>query len=506
MHAPTFLAFDLGAESGRAVLGTLMDEVLTLDEIHRFPNEPVQLGDTLHWNLLWLYASVLRGLQAAAGYRGEIESFGIDSWSLDFGLLGGRRESWENGSEDLGPEACALELLGNPVHYRDRRTEGLVEIASQALLPRRMFELTGLTPNQIHTAFQLYALRLSHSPLLRAAETFLMIPDLLGYYLTGARVRERTNAIHTQLYDPRKGDWCAEMFGALDLPIEIMPPLVDPGTRLGTLTEQVQQATGLGPLQLVAPCTHDTGSAVAAVPAEGPADAFLSSGTWSILGALTAEPITTPEAFAARLNNELSMGFFICRNIMGLWLLQQARAAWERAGQPLSYEELEARAAQAPPGGPIVVPDAPVFLAPPDMPTAIREFCRATGQTVPDSVEMMARCILESLALSYRHGLEQFGRVLGQRFMNLRIVGGGSQNGLLCRLTADATGLFTTAGPVEATVVGNLLVQAWATGHLHSTAEMREVVRNSFELEEYEPRRNAVLEEQYGKFVEMAEA
>lgn len=521
MINPRFLAFDLGAESGRAVVGTLAAGRLALEEIHRFPNEPVEIAGTLHWNLLGLYQQVLKGMRLyAERYGPEVASLGIDSWSVDFGLL-----------------AADGSLLGNPVHYRDRRTEGMVEVAAERMPLERMYELTGMSPNQIHTAFQMLALREQKSPLLPAAATFLMIPDLLAYFLTGEQVCERTNAIHSQLYDPRRREWCGEVFSALGLPLAIMPPLVDPGTQVGTLRESVQRATGLGAVPVVAPCTHDTGSAVAAVPfgpapsglragtppgtggaeqphalpaplagkggaeqSEGGHAAFLSSGTWSVLGALTPEPVTTPEAYAARINNELSLDFFVCRNIMGLWLLQECRRAWEREGRSYTYGELVEAAQAAPGGGPVVFPDAPDFLAPADMPAAIGEYCRATGQRPPEDVGPMVRCILESLALSYRQGLGQFSRVLGRQFQALHVVGGGSQNTLLCQLTADATGLPVTAGPVEATVAGNLLVQALAGGFVADVSELREVVRASFQPQEYEPVENEALEGQWERY------
>lgn len=484
-----FLAFDLGAESGRAVAGTLAEGRLTLDEIHRFPNEPVEIAGTLHWDILALYSHVLKGMRAYVDkYGPEVESLGIDSWSVDFGLL----------AADGG-------LLANPVHYRDRRTDGMVEVAAARFPLIRLYELTGMSPNQIHTAFQMLSLREQESPLLPVAATFLMIPDLLAYFLTGERFGERTNAIHSQLYDPRDGEWCGEVMTMLDLPQQIMPPLVDPGTQVGTLRESVRQATGLGAVPVIAPCTHDTGSAVAAVPFRGEHGAFLSSGTWSVLGALTPAPVTTRDAYAARINNELSLDFFICRNIMGLWLLQECRRSWERAtGESYGYDQLVRWAQEVPAGGPIVFPDAPDFLAPPDMPTALQDYCRRTGQPVPEDVAALVRCILDSLALSYRHGLGQFTAVLGHGFEVIHIVGGGSQNALLCQLTADATGRPVTAGPVEATVAGNLLVQALAGGFLADKSELRQVVQASFEPVEYTPQANLPLEKQYGRYVELA--
>jgi rhamnulokinase len=329
--------------------------------------------------------------------------------------------------------------------------------------------------------------------------------ELFDCFLSGAQFCERTNAIHTQLYDPRTGQWCPEVFPFFGLPPTIAPELIDPGTVLGPLRPEVQRSTGLQKTQLIAPCHHDTASAVAAVPATGTDWACLSCGAWSILATLTPEPVTTSEALAAGLNNELTLGsLFVCRNLVGLWLLQQARAAWERDGQTFSYEELTHLGEQAPPGGPLIRPNDPCFLSPPDMLEALREYCLRTGQTPPAGVPATVRCILESLALSYREGLEQFARVLARDFQALHIVGGGARNGLLCQLAADATGLPVVAGPVEATVAGNVMVQALALGHVSSPQEIREVVRASSALTEYLPSPTTYMEERYGAYQALA--
>lgn len=489
MVEPRFLAFDLGAESGRVVVGTLAEGRLSLEEIHRFPNEPVEIAGTLHWDILSLHHNVLKGMTAYVQQFGDtVAGVGLDSWSVDFGLL-----------------AADGNLLQNPVHYRDARTEGMVKIAARQLPPERLFQLTGIGINQIHTVFQLLSLRQVDSPVLKVAATFLMIPDLLAYFLTGAKFCERTNASHTQLWDPHTRQWAEQVFTALDLPPDLMPPLIDPGTILGPLRESVSHATGLREAAVVAPCTHDTASAVAAVPAPGDDWALLSSGTWSILGALTEQAITSPQAFAARINNELALdSFFVCRNIMGMWLLQQCRLAWEREGHSYSYEELIRLAEQAPPGGPLVYPDHPSFLAPEDMPSAIREYCAATGQRPPEDVAALTRCILESLALCYRYELEQMAEIVGHEFSVLHVVGGGSLNTLLCQMTAEALGIPVIAGPVEATVMGNVLVQALALGYISSAQEIREVVRASTTLREYEPRHATPRDEQYERYRNLA--
>ena len=485
-----FLAFDLGAESGRAVVGTLSDDRLETEEIHRFLNEPVEVHDTRYWDILALYNNLLKGMRAYVARHGEnVDGIGIDTWAIDFGLLG------EDGH-----------LLENPIMYRDRRTEGMVEEAAKKMPPERLAEITGLAVFAIHTFFQMLSLRLKRKAFLDTARTYLMIPDLLGYFLTGEKVCERSNAITTQLYDPRLGDWSREIFETFDLPLDIMPPIVDPGTVLGELRESVCRAVGLREALVIDGCTHDTGAAVAAVPARGDNWAFISSGTWSIVGSLSDCVVTGPGPYAARTCNELTFGSLILvRNIMGLWLLQQARAAWARQGQEYTYAELAALAEQAPAGGPIVYPDDPIFLAPDDMTAAIAQFCVRTGQAPPEGVPATCRCILESLALCYRQALEQIGSFLGRQYEVLHIVGGGSQNRPLCQFTADATGLPVYAGPAEATVAGNILVQACARGYLSGPQDVREVVRNSTQLVEHTPRQQAYWDDRYALYLAIYE-
>ena len=490
MDKHRFLAFDLGAESGRAVVGTLAGDRLSLEEIHRFANEPVEVCGTLHWDILNLYNSVLKGMRAYSRRFGDwVDGIGIDTWAVDFGLLA------EDGS-----------LLQNPVHYRDRRTQGVPERVHQSMSRQELFQRTGLSSSPIHTLYQLLSVRLRQGPILKSAATFLMIPDLLAYFLTGNKQCERTNAISTQLYNPRSGRWHDEIFNAFELPRSIMPELVDPGSVSGELRESVKRETGLNQATVIAPCTHDTASAVAAVPGRGDDWAFISSGTWSVLGALTDEIITTLAAFSARVCNELTMGsFFLCRNIMGLWLLQQARTVWRKAGESYSYADLVKLAAQAPAGGALIHPDDAAFLAPDDMCRAISAYCESTGQPPPKGPAETTRCILESLALSYRHGLDQLAGILGRDFNVVHIVGGGSLNGLLCQFAANATGIRVLAGPVEATVAGNVLVQALACGYLNSPRQIRGVVRESSTLVEYEPHDSTRWQDRYGEYLALIE-
>ena len=485
-----FLAFDLGAESGRAVVGTLVGGRLSLDEIHRFPNEPVEVCGTLHWDILALYNNILKGMRTyVKRFGGSVDGIGIDTWGVDFGLLG------RDGS-----------LLQNPVHYRDRRIEGMAEEVNRKMSESELYERTGMDLLPVCTLYQLVSLRVNKSPVLESAGQFLMTPDLLGYFLTGRKRCERTIAISSLLYDFRTGGWHREIFETFDLPLSIMPELVDPGSVLGELRKSVRRATGMDEAAVIAVCSHDTASAVAAVPGTRDDWAFISSGTWSVLGSLTEGVATSNEALSAHMSNELTLqSFFLCRNIMGLWLLQQARAAWERQGESYSYADLVRLAESAPEGGPVVNPNDASFIAPEDMCKTIRDYCRRTGQAEPQGPAETTRCLLESLALCYRHALKQLAHIMGRRFNVLHIVGGGSQNTLLCRLTADATGIPVMAGPVEATASGNVLVQAFARGCLGSAQEVRDIVRGSFKLVEYQPGDTARWEDGYARYLRLVE-
>ena len=486
-----FLAFDLGAESGRAVLGHLQDGSLSLEEIYRFPNEPVLVNQTLFWDVLALYNHVLKGMREYSARSGDsLDGIGFDTWGVDFGLL-----------------ATNGDLLQNPVHHRDRRTEKILEQVRSRIGLEELFHRTGMSLLPINTSAQLLSLRVQQSPLLDCASTFLMMPDLLAYFLTGRKSCERTNAITTQLYDPWKHQWNREVVNKLDIPDRLLPDLIDPGTILGEVCDSVSKSTGVKGGPVISPCTHDTASAVAAVPAQGKDWAFLSSGTWSILGTLTPEVVTSPAAFSAGLFNELTFhSFFLCRNIMGLWMLQQARAGWQRLGQQHSYQELTSLAVEAPEGLAFIDPDDIRFLAPEEMLQAIAEYCQQTTQPIPQGPGETTRCILESLALAYRHKLDQLGAMLGRSFSVLHIVGGGSKNTLLCQLTANATGLPVVAGPAEATVAGNVMVQAFALGCIGSPDEIRQVVRSSSKLVQYEPKERTLWQDYYGKYLRLVEA
>jgi rhamnulokinase len=462
-----YLAVDLGAESGRVVLGRFDGGRVSLEEVHRFPNTAVRLPDGLHWDVLRILSEVKDGLARAAREE-KIEGVGVDSWGVDFGLLD---------SEGV--------LVSNPYHHRDARTEGMMEEAFGLVSKEEIYQTTGIQFLPINTLYQLLAMR--GSPLLEAAETMLLIPDLINYWLTGEKTCEYTNATTTQLLD-FEGRWSHDLFGRMGLPTRVLAPVVPPATELGPLLPDVAEEIGAGP-PVFAVASHDTASAVVAVPAHDEDFAYISSGTWSLVGVETPEPVVTREAMEANFTNEGGFGgkTRLLRNVMGLWLLQECRRTWAREGREYSYEELAHMAEDAPAGGPVVDPDHPAFLAPGDMLSRIRRFCEATGQEQPQEPGVVTRCVLESLALKYRWVLEKTEEIIGREVGVVHVVGGGVRNELLCQLTADAARRPVVAGPVEATALGNLMVQAYARGHLASLEEIRETVRRSVEVREYGP-------------------
>jgi rhamnulokinase len=480
-----FLAIDLGAESGRALLGRFDGERVVLEEVHRFPNVPVRVTDGLHWDALRLMGCVYRSLSKAAREAEQIESVGIDSWGVDFALLD------RDGA-----------LVSNPYHHRDPRTEGMVERAFEKVSKEEIYETTGVQFMRINTLYQLLATQ--GSTLLEVADTLLLIPDLMNYWLTGEKTCEFTNATTTQLYDLEAEGWAEDLLQKMSLPDSIFPKIVPPATKLGSLLPEVAREVGLDAQPLVvAVASHDTASAVVAVPAEGDDFAYISSGTWSLVGVETAQPVVTQEAMDANFTNEGGFGgrTRFLKNVMELWLLQECRRIWAQKGQEYSYEELAQLAEEAPASGPLVDPDHASFLAPGDMPLRIKRFCEATDQRPPEELGQVARCIFESLALKYQWVVTQAGEIAGQNVEAIHIVGGGSQNSLLCQLTADATRLPVLAGPVEATALGNVMVQAYAWGHVRSLEEIRDVVHRSTDINRYTPGGDAAeWDELRGKF------
>ncbi len=471
-----FLAFDLGAESGRAMLGRFDGERLALEEVHRFPNGPVRVLDSLHWDVLRLFGELKRGLAAGAKQAGgSLTSAGVDTWGVDYALLGA------DGA-----------LVENPYHYRDSRTDGVME-KLLAIVPREeVFERTGIQFLRLNTLYQLYALKLQRPHVLERSHTLLMMPDLFHYWLTGRPVSEYTIATTTQFYDPRCGLWARDLLEKLHLPVRILPGIVPPGTQLGSLLSSVAADVGIRPMPVIVPACHDTGSAVAAVPAQPGGDwAFLSSGTWSPLGVELPAPIINRAALALNFTNEGGAWSTtrLLKNLTGMWLLEECRREWAREGMPTGYEGLCEAALAADPFRSIIDADDPLFLSPGGMPGKIAAFCRRTGQPVPEDQGAFTRAIFESLALSYRCVLDELRQILGRNLRTLHIVGGGSRNPLLCQFTADATGCEVLAGPEEATAIGNVLLQAMALGYVGTPAEARELVRRSFPPKRYDPAR-----------------
>lgn len=485
-----FLAFDLGASSGRTLLGILHDQKISTRELHRFSNGVVDLLGSLRWNIVDLYENIKRGMRVcAAEITDRPDSMAVDTWGVDYALF-----------------ASDGNLLGLPYGYRDHRTDGIMEEFFKIIPRNRVYELTGIQFMQLNTLFQLFAMTRQKSPLLKIVSDLLFTPDMISFFLTGIKKTEFTIATTSQLYNPIKQNWEDELFQALGISKSIMQEIVPPGMVLGNLLDSIAQETGLKPIPVVATASHDTGSAVAAVPAEGNDWAYISSGTWSLIGVEISSPIINEKSLAFNFTNEGGVGgtFRFLKNCMGLWPIQQCRKAWSTK-QEISFDELTQLAASAKPFAAIIDPDYNGFLNPPDMPEAIRAYCRATAQKPPDNPAEMIRSILEGLALKYRYIFDQLKQLHPQPIRRIHIIGGGTQNRLLCQFTADATGIPVVAGPVEATAIGNIMVQAMGLGIVKSPAEIRRIIANSFELEKYEPQETKKWEEAYQRFVAMVQ-
>ncbi|MCD4823093.1 MAG: rhamnulokinase [Phycisphaerae bacterium] len=480
MH--NYLAVDLGAESGRVIRGTLADDRLELEEIARFPTGMDSDDGHFYWNLSRILGEIIAGLKAAGDAGMPIEGVGVDSWGVDFVLLGADGEP-----------------TGRPVAYRDHRTDGMMEKCFERIVAEKIYGKTGIQFLPFNTLYQLLALSEAGSEELAAAESLLMIPDFLHYRLTGKACSEFSNATTSQCFNIHENAWDAEILEAVGVSPAIMQDVVQPGTEIGRLTGDMQKATGLGEIPVIAPATHDTGSAVAAVPAEGENWAYISSGTWSLMGIEIDHPITTEASRKFNFTNEGGVHGTIrlLKNIMGMWLIQQCRAGFDTE---YAYADLTQQAAEATAFVSLIDPDDGRFLNPPSMPEAIAEFCRETDQPVCDSPGAFIRCCLESLALQYRCVLEELRQVQDMPIDRIHIIGGGIQNKLLCQFAADATGLPVLAGPVEASAIGNLVVQAEALGHIASHAEARKLIRRSFEITEYTPRQSDSWEDAWWKF------
>jgi rhamnulokinase len=495
MSERVYLAVDLGAESGRVIAGLWNGKTIRLEEIHRFPNGPVMLAETMRWDVLRLWVEIQNGLALAGKkYGRSVVSVGADTWGVDFVLLNPKNE-----------------ILGQPYHYRDARTRGMLAKAFRRVPRSEIFAETGLQFMELNSLYQLLALKAATPDLLEAADTLLMMPDFLHFCLCGSRVVEFTNGTTTQCMNPTTRSWASGLLKRFGLPTRIFPKIVSPGTRLGKLRKSVAEATGLPGINVIAPPTHDTASAVAAVPTAntGRANwAYVSSGTWSLAGAEVRKPALSPRTLELNMTNEggLDGTCRLLKNIMGLWLIQQCKRSFDAKGASWDYSELSAMAAQAPPLRSLIDPDDSRFLNPPDMPKAIQDFCRETRQPVPQTEGELVRCASESLALKYGVVLGWLHELTGELPEVIHIVGGGSRNQLLNQMAADACQRPVVTGPVEATAMGNLLVQVRASGELRTLSEMREVTRQSRDVKPYQPAASRAWQDAAGRFEDLLAA
>jgi rhamnulokinase len=467
-----YLALDLGAGSGRAIVGNIANGKLELTEIHRFGNAPVKIGNTLYWDFPALFANIKEGIRLAVARGYSLRGIAVDTWGVDFGLIdrSGR-------------------LLSNPVCYRDNRTRGMADEAMKRVSRGEFYASTGIQQMEINSVFQLLGMTRSQDSTLTVADKLLFTPDLVNYFLTGAVCNEYTIASTSQLLDARSRGWDKSLFERLDLPHPLMSDIVQPCTLLGTLTDDIADETGAGRVAVFAVGSHDTASAIAAIPMEGNDCAFLSSGTWSLLGVTLDQPILTEAAMTGNFTNEGGVNgkILFMRNITGLWLLQRLMAEWEKSGERCDYDHLMAECEKASPGGAIVDPDDTAFNNPASMTAAIGEFCTRTGQQPPRTRGELVRCVLESLAAKYRDVMTDLQACTGRQIRKLCVVGGGSRNALLNQYIANSLGVEVVTGLVEATAIGNIAQQAIANGELTDLAHAHRLIGNSFDLKSYYP-------------------
>ncbi len=467
------LAFDFGASSGRAILGQYDGKRLTLEETHRFPNNPVQIGNSLHWDVLRLFYEIKQGIVQTVhqGHR-DIASIGIDTWGVDFGLLDAQGN-----------------LLGNPYHYRDSRTDGMLDEACRIAGREEIFGQTGIELIWFNTLYQLMAMSRQGSAILEKADKLLMMPDLFNYFLTGVTASEYTNSTTSQMYNVSEGKWAVDLMKKLGVPTDLYLDVVKPGTKIGTLLPEISKELGVPAIPVVSVASHDTASAAVSVPVtEGEDYAFISCGTWSIMGAEIDKPLINERTRRLNFTNEGGTGdkVLLMKNIMGLWLIQECKRQWEiDDGVAVSFNDLEQAAREAAPFECFIDPDDMSFAAPNNMPDKVAAFCKKTGQKVPQTKGEIIRCIAQSLALKYRYTVESLEEIQGKKINRIHMVGGGIKDKLICSFTANATKREVVTGPVEATAIGNNLVQLMALGELKNLAEARQLVRDSFDTTTY---------------------
>jgi rhamnulokinase/L-fuculokinase len=478
------LAFDFGASSGRAILGSLEGDKIVMNEIHRFANDSVIIGKTMYWDTLRQFFEIKQGM-VKANQKGGFASVGIDTWGVDFGLLD------EEGH-----------LLESAIHYRDDRTLGMQEEVFKVVPKDDVYNKTGIQFENFNTIFQLYSLVKKRPELLKRAKTLLLTPDLFNYFLSGEKKAEYTMVTTTQLMDAEKKTWSDELMKSLDISRDIFPEIVGSGTKVGELSEDIREELGLAPADIIAVCSHDTQSAVVSVPTGEEDFIFISCGTWSLFGTELKAPIIGRESFELNVSNEggyNNTNTFL-KNISGLWLVQESRRQWIREGNEYGFGDLEKLANEVEPFQSLVDPDDPRYIAAGNIPRRIRAFCEETGQKVPETVGEIVCAINQSLAFKYRYALEQIEHCTGKKFPVINMIGGGIQSKLLCQFTANASGRKVIAGPVEATALGNIAVQLIALGEIKDLNEARKIIANSEKTYEYEPKDVAAWNEAYQKF------
>lgn len=466
------LAFDFGASSGRAIIGCFDGDKITLEEVHRFSNDPVSVGGTVYWDVLRLFYEIKQGI-IKAKIAGGFDSIGIDTWGVDFGLIDSEGK-----------------LMENPVHYRDARTVGLVDEAFKTMPKEKLYGITGIQFMELNTLFQLISLKKYRPWMLERADKMLFMPDLFGYMLTGKMCAEYSIASTSQLIDLDKRTWSKKILDAFGIKESVFAPLVQPGTVLGELSKEICEECGVDPVPVISVCGHDTQSAITSVPCEDGDFAFLSSGTWSLFGTELDKPIVNETSMNINITNEGgfdgSTGFL--KNIIGLWLIQESRRQWKREGKEYSYADLEKLALAAEPFKCFIDPDAPEFVPHGNIPERVREFCRKTGQYVPETVGEIMRCIYESLAMKYRLTFEKLRECTERDYPVIHVIGGGTKDGLLCQMTANSCDRTVKAGPIEATVMGNVAVQLMSDGSVKNIGQARKIVADSSELKTFEPK------------------
>lgn len=478
------MAYDFGASSGTVMLGQFDGKKIEIEEIHRFPNEPVLVHDTLYWDVLRLFHEMKVALiKAKNDGHGDIDGIGIDTWGVDFGLL-----------DEAG------RLLENPVHYRDKRTDKLMEEVWDLVGKKKLYDRTGIQFMQFNSIYQLYSLLKNQPELLDRADKLLFMPDLLSYFLTGEKVAEFSIASTTQMLDAKTYDWDYELLDSLNIPTKILEKIVDTATVIGSLTDGIKRETGIEKdIPVIAVAGHDTGCAMISAPAQTSPFAFLSSGTWSILGTELDSPVINDMTYDLEYSNEggINKTTRLLKNIMGLWIYQECRRQWNKEGQAMTFDELESAAAKVEPFKCFIDVDHNDFYHPGNMPQRVVDFCERTGQYVPKNKAEIVRCIMESLAFKYRYVYDGLCEIVGQKIEKLHMVGGGCKNTMLSQFTADALGVEVTAGPIEATAIGNIVAQLIALGKIKDLDQARRIIRDSFEIKSYFPKDAKVWEEKY---------